>query len=41
MPEMSEKASTVFKKVDPKLHNIPNYPQNINHIGLDLCSLST
>ncbi|KAK8375162.1 hypothetical protein O3P69_019917 [Scylla paramamosain] len=36
-----QKASTVFKKVDPKLHNVPIKPQNMNQIGVALCSLPT
>ena len=36
-----QKASTVFKKVDPNLHSIPIKPQNMHQIGVDLCSLTT
>ncbi|KAK8391705.1 hypothetical protein O3P69_017316 [Scylla paramamosain] len=36
-----QKASTVLKKVDPKLHNVPIKPQNMHQIGVDLCSLPT
>ncbi|KAK3885100.1 hypothetical protein Pcinc_010651 [Petrolisthes cinctipes] len=35
-----QKASTVFKKVDPKLHSIPIKPQNMYQIDIDLCSLT-
>ncbi|XP_076056266.1 zinc finger and BTB domain-containing protein 11-like [Oratosquilla oratoria] len=35
-----QKSSTVFKKVDSKLHNIPIKPQIMHQIGIDLCSLT-
>ena len=36
-----QKASTVFKKMDPELHSIPIRSQNMHQIGVDLCSLPT
>ncbi|XP_076037509.1 zinc finger and BTB domain-containing protein 11-like isoform X2 [Oratosquilla oratoria] len=35
-----QKSSTVFKKVDSKLHSIPIKPQIMHQIGIDLCSLT-
>ncbi|XP_076049553.1 uncharacterized protein LOC143030283 [Oratosquilla oratoria] len=35
-----QKSSTVFRKVDSKLHSIPIKPQIMHQIGIDLCSLT-
>lgn len=35
-----QKASTVFKKVDSTLHNIPIKPKTMHQIGVDICSLT-